>query len=136
MADEDRARLQIQMTDLLGPEKYRQLEAYSNADAIRELTGTVAAQLYEGDTPLTAAQGQQLVTAIANLSPDYQNGLRVTKFVSIDWPSVFAQSRATLAPVQEAAFEIAVDQMRTEDQMHTLVHALRQKAGVGQGGAQ
>jgi hypothetical protein len=134
MEEQERAQMQSQLADLLGPGAYQQYQDYSHAAPIRNLSAALASQLYSSAMPLTAAQGDQVIAIVANLSPDYQKGFTANDLESIDWTTAFGQTRNLLSPDQESALENSVDFMRTENQMNAMVRAIiRQQPGAGAG---
>jgi RNA polymerase sigma factor (sigma-70 family) len=55
------ANLQASMRALLGDDGFKEYQQYSNRLPLRNVVDEVAGQLYDTDTPLTAAQAEQLV---------------------------------------------------------------------------
>jgi len=60
--------------------------------------------LYYTDTPLTAAQSDQLTESVARHGTNAQGRFEVA---AIDWPAVLSEARGLLAPAQFARLENA-----------------------------
>lgn len=129
--DQERARLQIQEEDLLGPDDFKKLHIYADDEVARTLTTDLAGRLYASDEPLTGPQGAQLTAVLASLSPLSAQGSRITDTSTIDLAAARVQAAAILSPGQQQAFMQVLDLIHSQEQMTKMVRAIKQKARAG-----
>jgi hypothetical protein len=95
------------LTTLLGEEGIRQYRQYSRAAAAQDrIIATLAGELANTDSPLTAEHAVQLTQVLADASSSYQQGGAPTK-ESIDWNLAVARAHGVLSPQQLARFQKA-----------------------------
>jgi hypothetical protein len=104
----DHDQLQAAVTALAGDAVYQQVAAYNRTLAAQDFTTALAANLYFSDTPLTPAQSDQLVAAIAGQSAAYQQGHSAIDLYTMDWSQAYPQLAGVLSPPQLAALQNVV----------------------------
>jgi hypothetical protein len=104
----DHDQLQAAVTALAGDGVYQQVAEYNRTLAARDFTTALAANLYFSDTPLTPAQSEQLVAAIAGQSAAYQQGHSAIDLYTMDWSQAYPQLAGVLSPPQLAALQNVV----------------------------
>ena len=99
------AEYEVSMRDLLGGDAaMKELTEYERtAWQARYILGGIAGTAAVAGAPFTNTQLEQLVTIVANASPNYQRGKWVDDG-DIDWNVVDAQARAVLTDAQFTVF--------------------------------
>ncbi len=98
------------VTELLGPEGYRQFSDYERSLPMRSLAEDVAGSLAAGASPLSSDQVEQLSQILAQASPSYVRGGSAA-LGQMDWDQAFQQAGRVLSPPQLAALK-AVEGVR------------------------
>lgn len=89
-----------QLRNLLGTEGFQAYQDFNRAGLAQTYAQQLAGTLYSTETPITQAQGNQLVQILAQSSSDYQNGKSVWNSAQIDWDAALSSAQAVLSAPQ------------------------------------
>jgi hypothetical protein len=120
---EESARLQSDLTGIMGPDDFNQWKAYRQNDAVRGIEKSLASNLYYTDEPLSAAQADQLTPLLAQLRVAGPNGqVTALPITEANAAQLRAAGAAVLSPGQLASFNDLLAGWQASEQLTTLLH--------------
>jgi len=108
-----------QQVALLGETGYAAFEVYARTLPLRQFVDRVAGRAAVAGIPLTSAQGDALIDALAEASPTYRQGVAAT-IQGIDWDGALARAATELPAAQFALFRNAAIPLRNMDRLKEL----------------
>ena len=97
-------KLQVAQKDVLGDAGYQELERLQRMQPVSYLPSQTAGLVDYTSDPLTVAQEQRLLEAVAASSSTFQKGGKAD-YSSVDWSLALPKAQALLTPSQYAAFK-------------------------------
>jgi RNA polymerase sigma factor (sigma-70 family) len=115
-----------QLRNLLGDDGFKAYQDFGRAGEAQALAQRLAASLYATDTPISKAQGTQLIQILAQSSPDYQSGKTLWNVSQVGWDTAFSNAQAILSAPQMDALRAL---KQTSEFEQTINAATNQAAG-------
>ena len=120
LRQESEAEFAQEARALIGEEGFKSLQRYERSVEARNFVNEFAGWTPILTTPLSADQAEQLTAALAQTSPEYQAGGRVT-LITIDWTAALAAAATILSDEQVAVFKVGATRNRVRQQLADLV---------------
>jgi hypothetical protein len=93
------AKLQTAQKEILGDAGYEDLQQYKRKEPLVSFLNRAADLVAHTSTPLTVAQGEQVLNVLAGASSSYRDGGTASP-ASVDWPRALQQIQPLLPPAQ------------------------------------
>lgn len=130
MTSEPHRLLETDLRALLGATGYEQYQNYEKTKGAREITTSLAANLYASEAPLTATQGTELAKIIATNTETKKTRMRddgqKTMYRLSDetnWATVATQAQGLLSATQTTTFKQLIEQQRIDGELSSIFNS-------------
>jgi hypothetical protein len=122
---------ETELRSLLGEEGYRQYQSHFRASSGLGMLKELAGAVYRSDSPLTAAQGEQIAQVMIRETRSVPRAPgSKTVITVIDWDSVGLQARSVLMPTQLAVFQALLEARKLQERMNEMRRAASQSSAA------